>query len=179
MKQFSAATAKAMPWKNAGGATRELYKHGAGGRVQWRISLADITQNGAFSTFPNTSRVLTIAKGHGITLTGSGVKLRARPAIPLAFQGALALVSKLIDGPTQALNIMWDSAQIQVDVQVLQAGAFEIAQNDHTALYVLKGAARLNHQDLHTGEGGLLVNTLLKGVVPAGAQLWIAQINSV
>lgn len=177
MQIFSATTAKATPWKNGGGVTRELCLERVEGHIHWRMSLADIEQNGAFSTFPDMCRVLTIAQGQGVTLTGQHEQLRASPSTPLAFDGALDLTSELIDGSTQALNIMWNSALVQVDIQVLRAGAFDIGANAHTALYVLKGSARLGRYDLDAGEGCLVKDAPVNGMVSTGAELWVAQIN--
>jgi len=178
MERFSTTTTKTKPWKNGGGITREFCANVVEGRVQWRISLADITKGGAFSTFRAMSRVLTIVAGQGIILTGEGEKICADPSKPMAFNGALELDCELADGPTQALNIMWDSCVVRADVKVLKVGRFNIAAGGHTAIYVLKGTVQMNNINFVTGEGALLTNTQATGVIQARAKLWVAQISS-
>ena len=47
-----------MPWRNGLGSTIELVKHWSGDSFQWRLSMADVTQDGAFSDFSGYDRSL-------------------------------------------------------------------------------------------------------------------------
>lgn len=46
-----------MPWKNGGGSTEEIARDAGAGLdgFGWRLSIADITESGGFSTFAVTS----------------------------------------------------------------------------------------------------------------------------
>ena len=77
--RFDAAKAAPVPWKNGGGTTRELSVHQAGGRMAWRLSLADIGRDGPFSGFPGLMRIHTIVAGNGLRLSNDSTELQARP----------------------------------------------------------------------------------------------------
>lgn len=114
----------AQPWRNGGGVTRELLAWAApegllheeaarqGGESStspWdlRVSVADITQDGPFSSFPGISRCFTVLEGAGVVLNLSGQDQTLSPASePLAFDGAEAPGCRLVSGPTRDLNLM-------------------------------------------------------------------------
>src|SRR5258707_14720415 len=57
-----------MPWKNGGGHTHEIAAHpeGAGmAAFAWRVSIAEIAQDGPFSSFPGVDRTLVLLAGNG------------------------------------------------------------------------------------------------------------------
>lgn len=63
-----------MPWKNGLGTTTEIALFPDGSSVaennfKWRLSSAEITQDGPFSNYPGYQRFLTILSGKPITLT--------------------------------------------------------------------------------------------------------------
>ena len=75
-----------MPWRNGLGSTIELLKHPSGDSFKWRLSMADVTQDGAFSDFSGYDRCLILVNGTGITLTNNeGIQW------PLTQQGDAAL----------------------------------------------------------------------------------------
>jgi environmental stress-induced protein Ves len=80
-----------MPWKNGGGHTLEVATHPAGADVasfEWRVSVADITRDGPFSTFPGIDRTLVLLAGRGMRLAGGGDPLELRaPFEPVTFAG--------------------------------------------------------------------------------------------
>ena len=86
--RISALTARAVPWKNGGGVTRELAVHEQDGCMVWRLSLADIAQSGPFSAFPGLARIHCVVEGAGHTLSNESTRLEARPLEPLCFDGA-------------------------------------------------------------------------------------------
>ncbi|MBM7325185.1 HutD family protein, partial [Agrobacterium sp. S2] len=48
-----------MPWKNGGGVTTEIIVHPAKASMadfDWRISMANVAQDGPFSIFPGVDR---------------------------------------------------------------------------------------------------------------------------
>lgn len=112
------------PWANGGGMTR-LVAAGPG----WRLSLADVGGDGPFSTFPNTTRVLTVVEGAGLRLTVDGVEHLVRPLMPFAFDGAATTSCRLIDGPVRAFNLMVDRTEgaPALEVTVREESALEAA----------------------------------------------------
>jgi environmental stress-induced protein Ves len=108
-------------WANGGGTPRLV----AGGHG-WRLSLADVTGDGPFSTFPDTARVLTVVEGDGLRLTVDGVDHLVRPLMPFAFDGSATTSCRLIDGPVKAFNLMTSASE--------PAPAFEVTVREEEAL---------------------------------------------
>lgn len=93
------------PWKNGGGVTRTLAVDGQAAVPRWRVSIADIQQDGPYSRFPGYDRVSVVLSGQGVALHGEGAALDLLPGVPTAFAGDLALQSRLLDGPVRVLNL--------------------------------------------------------------------------
>ena len=69
----------ATPWKNGGGATRELACSPLGADMahfDWRVSVATIAQSGPFSCFAGVDRIITLLSGGRLQL------LRPLSALP-------------------------------------------------------------------------------------------------
>ena len=89
-------------WRNGGGRTRELLAWPAAGDWCLRISRADIESDGPFSAFPRVERWFAVLSGAGVVLTfADGERELAPGAAPLRFDGAVAPVCRLLDGPTR------------------------------------------------------------------------------
>ncbi|MGW0464838.1 HutD/Ves family protein [Streptomyces sp. NPDC003027] len=108
MHHFDVETLTAGPWRNNGGATREIASWPLGAEeFQWRASVADIDRDGPFSAFPGVDRTLTLLAGDGVRLTApGGFDRTARAQEPLGFSGDLELTAHLLNGPCRVLNIM-------------------------------------------------------------------------
>ncbi len=102
-----ACTTPPQPWRNGGGQTRELFTWPAQGDWALRISRADIAQDGPFSAFAGVQRWFAVLEGAGVVLSFPGEERTLRPGdAPCAFDGALAPGCRLLNGPTQDLNLM-------------------------------------------------------------------------
>jgi len=148
----------AMPWKNGGGITREIaLKEDAGGFL-WRLSLADVDQDGPFSAFPGRHRILTVISGAGIRLIDADTDtvLTALPHDPVHFDGRLAIQGALIDGPIRDLNVMIDPTRIQADVTVLRDSWTLPPADALTAIFCLAGTAECNGVTLTEGSTAFL-----------------------
>jgi uncharacterized protein len=100
------------PWKNGGGETRELliWPPESKGTDDWqlRISVADITKDGAFSSFEGVQRAFAVIEGAGVQLKiGDEWQDVTTDSAPVLFDGADAPDCKLIKGSTRDLNVMW------------------------------------------------------------------------
>ena len=112
------ALSQALPqaWKNGGGTTRELlaWPPSAQGTNDWqlRVSVADITKDGAFSHFAGVHRAFAVIEGAGVKLQNlDGWQSVTQESEPVNFEGADAPDCKLIDGATTDLNVMWKHGQ--------------------------------------------------------------------
>jgi uncharacterized protein len=95
------------PWRNGGGFTRELLAWPSAGDWQLRISVAEITRDGAFSAFPGVDRWLAVVEGQGVVLRiAERRETLDLDSNPLPFDGAAAPYAELQSGPTRDLNLM-------------------------------------------------------------------------
>jgi len=95
------------PWRNGGGQTRELVAEPAGADWTLRVSLADIEQDGPFSSFPGVQRHFAVLQGPGVELALQGQTLQLTPASEaLCFDGAAAPGCRLLGAATRDLNLM-------------------------------------------------------------------------
>jgi environmental stress-induced protein Ves len=109
---------KAMPWKNGGGITHEVLKEEHGGKLLWRLSIADVASDGPFSLFPGLSRILTVIEGEGLLLQAPDRTLRALPFFPVAFSGDLPIASNRIGGDVRDFNVIFDAGAVAADLSV-------------------------------------------------------------
>jgi hypothetical protein len=102
----------AQPWRNGGGSTRELLVWPTAQDWLFRISLAQVAQDGPFSSFPGIERWIALVEGAGMTLHfASGTERLSIGREPLRFDGALAPACSLERGATVDLNLMVDRSR--------------------------------------------------------------------
>jgi len=113
MRVLSASDYRRARWKNGGGWTTELAAHpavatGPGTAFDWRVSIAEIESNGAFSTFPGCDRQIALLEGIGMEL-----RFDAAPAVRLerrlqfaSFAGEWNTQGVLISGPVRDFNVI-------------------------------------------------------------------------
>jgi uncharacterized protein len=117
-----------VPWKNGGGVTREIVRVPAGSGLDdftWRVSLAEISADGPFSTFAGVDRVIVLLSGAGVHLTSSGGAVRHRldtPLEPFAFAGEREISASLIGGASSDFNVMTRRGSVRADVRIIRAG---------------------------------------------------------
>lgn len=136
-----------VPWRNGGGITREVAVQEDEDGFAWRISIADVAQGGAFSTFPGVDRTLVLCRGAGMVVDVAGRPHRLGPFDSVGFSGDADTSATLPNGPTVDLNVMTrrssTSAQVSVEevdgALTTQAGDCETA-----ACVVLDGSFALS-----------------------------------
>ena len=100
----------AMPWRNGLGQTLEVAKQNpaSGSEFAWRLSIADVSNDGAFSNFSGYERTLLLLEGAGITLAfEDGRKsVLTEPLQAASFCGAEQTVATLHAGPIKDFNVM-------------------------------------------------------------------------
>jgi len=96
-----------VPWRNGGGRTRELLAWPRTDDWLVRVSVAEIEADGPFSSFPDVERCFAVLNGAGVVLSlpQGEVRVTALDAA-VSFAGEAAPMCRLIDGPTQDLNLM-------------------------------------------------------------------------
>jgi len=103
---------QAQPWRNGGGSTRELLAWPTAQEWIFRISLAQVAQDGPFSSFPGIERWIALVEGAGMTLSfAAGAEHLSIGREPVRFDGALAPVCSLERGATLDLNLMVDRSR--------------------------------------------------------------------
>ena len=101
---------RVMPWKNGLGETLEVARYPAGQSLEsfdWRVSVAPVVADGAFSVFPGIERTIAVIEGNGMELSqAGGLQHRLEPGLPYTYDGGTAIEGRLIDGPVRDFNVM-------------------------------------------------------------------------
>lgn len=146
MRILRAADHRVMPWKNGRGATTELAISPAGAGLDafdWRVSMADVVEDGPFSLFAGIDRSLAIIAGDGLLLgieERPGARLTCASA-PLAFPADIPVHGRLIGGPVRDLNVMSRRGVVQHRLgRVETAGPYEVAAPELATLIVSRSA---------------------------------------
>jgi environmental stress-induced protein Ves len=162
MRIIRAADCKVMPWKNGGGTTTEIAVAPEGaslGDFDWRISMANVGQDGPFSSFPGIDRTLSVLTGNGIRLAfgdGETVSLD-RATAPFFFAADRAVDGVLVDGAIDDLNVMSRRGAWSHSVERLTGGSHEIAaERGLLVLVACQGTWRMNGMALAAGDSAIL-----------------------
>jgi environmental stress-induced protein Ves len=96
-------------WKNGLGWTREIVRVPASGDWDWRLSIAEIEHDAAFSAFPGVDRELVLLSGNGLRLRFADGRVAelSPPHATARFAGEDEVSGELVDGPTTDFNLMW------------------------------------------------------------------------
>lgn len=111
MRILRAADHKVMPWKNGAGSTTEIAVSPAGAGLDtfdWRVSMASVVEDGAFSAFPGIERTLAVLEGEGLVLEveGRAPQTVLKDGVPASFPGDAPTRARLLGGPVVDLNVM-------------------------------------------------------------------------
>ncbi|BBP98211.1 hypothetical protein BSFA1_33400 [Burkholderia sp. SFA1] len=132
------------PWKNGGGVTREIAAGPPGASLDafaWRLSLADVAEDAAFSAFAGVDRVLVLLDGAGMRLTQDDGRVHALDA-PLAmarFPGETPIHATLIDGPTRDFNVMVRRDRARASLEIRRASCSVEVVHDVTFVFCARG----------------------------------------
>jgi uncharacterized protein len=135
-----------MPWINGRGVTHEVAVAQVGDSWDWRLSIAEVAEDGPFSILAGVDRVLAVATGKGMILNIGGQAHKLARFETIAFDGESETLCELTDGPVFDLNLMVmrvskiGRPEIQVKElernEILNLGSME----NLLALVVLEGA---------------------------------------
>jgi hypothetical protein len=119
VRRLRPADYRRMAWKNGGGITTEIAREPADGDAfDWRISIAQIGQDGDFSMFPGVDRELMLLDGGGVELVigiDEPVALTQRYQ-KHAFPGEAPVSCRLLDGPTSDFNVMTRRGAVRAEL---------------------------------------------------------------
>jgi environmental stress-induced protein Ves len=129
---LAACEYRRMRWKNNLGWTREVHQgriDGAGGSPRegdrgdssdwdWRVSIAEIDHDCAFSAFPGHERILVLLSGNGMRLRFADGRVAELdpPHDRVAFRGEESLACELRDGPTRDFNLIWKRDRVRAEL---------------------------------------------------------------
>ncbi|MGJ7543640.1 HutD/Ves family protein [Variovorax sp. LT1R16] len=130
MRRFALDALPVAPWRNGGGETREI-DQGCLGRApaeaagpdgwDWRLSVASIAGDGAFSTFAGVDRTAVLVDG-AVTLRSDTQVLSWTTAGDLqTFAGETAFSARLAQRPARFFNVMTRRANAHAEVVVHRA----------------------------------------------------------
>ena len=104
------AELKAHPWRNGGGATREVARHprtsAQDNAWDWRVSIAEVSKAGPFSAFAGMDRVLTVIDGDLLLLSVDGAEHPLEKYRPFRFSGDADSAGALPTGDIRDLNVI-------------------------------------------------------------------------
>lgn len=108
IQKFTHKDFNEMPWKNGGGVTTELFRlNDSDNSFHFRLSMASVSSDGPFSSFPGIDRILLLLEGSGFHLEGPTLKTSLKKDTPpLYFKGEDPINCTLIDGPCIDFNVM-------------------------------------------------------------------------
>ncbi|MEO6102652.1 MAG: HutD family protein [Pseudoxanthomonas sp.] len=153
-------------WKNGTGWTREIARMPDREEWDWRLSIAEIEQDGPFSVFPGIDRELVLIRGNGLRLRfddGEVCELQP-PHERIRFAGERKAHGELLDGPTQDFNLMWRRDAIVAELlhrPLVGPMLFFTEPGTSWAIHLIGGQARFDRAsglaDLWAGDTALLI----------------------
>ncbi len=158
MRHLTAADYRVMPWANGKGTTTELWREDRDGAMLWRLSRANVVEDGQFSLFPGINRNLTVLSGPGFDLVAGDLHLPAHPLQPVAFAGNLAIRAVGVAGPSDDFNVMV-STSLPPPVVTVTAGPRRLVPplDGIACLYALD---LVSVADLHLQPGDLVMSRM-------------------
>ena len=174
-------------WRNQLGWTREICRSSDTDDWDWRLSIAEIERDAAFSTFPGIDRELVLLAGNGLRLRfddGATVELQP-PHDRHRFAGERAVTGELVDGITHDFNLMWRRDRVQAELwhRPLVGPMVIFAEPRSTwAVHLIAGQARFADDSglppLATGDTAILAagEDRLRHVLDGGGEALVIRI---
>jgi environmental stress-induced protein Ves len=159
-----------MRWKNGEGWTTELSIFppagaGAGAAFDWRVSIAEIERDGAFSTFDGCERHIALLDGVGMELRfddAPSVRLERRLQF-FRFAGETQTRGVLLSGPVRDFNVIVRRTAVSAEVwhrPLVGPMVFLAAPDTTWFVHLAAGSAKIKSQQgtptLEAGDSLLL-----------------------
>jgi environmental stress-induced protein Ves len=136
-------------WKNGKGVTREILRSPPEGDLNWRLSMADIVEDGPFSNFSGFERTLILLSGEPIELKhNDGPTHKLSLLTPYTFSGDWNTYAS-IKAPGLDFNVMIRRGftQSQVTVQTLLKGELKKV---NAIFFVISGELKIKNDILQS-----------------------------
>ena len=125
-----------MPWANGRGTSYEIASDRSGANEwTWRLAMAPVNEDGAFSRIECVNRFLAVVDGAGMLLSVDRKKLQCLPMQVVRFRGDAITDATLTDGPITDINLMIRRKEadgemaIVSEVGLLQGATIVVAVN--------------------------------------------------
>ena len=188
-------------WRNQMGWTREIARgrltgdgflvdaEDAPGAWDWRLSIAEIERDAAFSAFPGIDRELVLLRGNGVRLRfedGRTVDLMP-PHDRCRFAGEDVVTGELVDGTTHDFNLMWRRGRVRTELlhrPLVGPMLFFTEPGVHWVVHLIAGQAAFDAAnglgDLCTGDTAVLVggNARARHALHGGGELLAIRIQA-
>lgn len=165
-------------WKNGGGITHQLARSDDNAGMRWRVSIAEVASDCAFSRFEQTDRIIMQLQGNGFCLYGAEDQpvVLDKALVPFAFTGETAINCTLIDGPVRDFNLMTRRADVKACLQVLSvAEPLSLTLASESLLYLASGELQVSFKEqsyqLDAGQSLLCTDEVGELQMKAGAEL--------
>jgi len=120
----------------------------------WRLSIAEVDEDGPFSLFEGMARILTVIEGKGMVLESEDGILDAAYCKPTVFSGEAKINSYLNNGPIRDFNVIYDPVQICAEVKLVTK-AFNTRPKQNLdciyALYCIAGSLTVDTAEIDKG----------------------------
>lgn len=184
-----------MRWKNGGGWTTELLVFPDSGAdanspFDWRVSIAEIESDGAFSAFPGCDRHIALLDGVGMELRfedAESARLDQRLQF-VPFAGEAPVFGKLLSGPVRDFNVITrrEKCRAQILHRPLVGPMLFVAEAVTWFVYLATGAAtcRIGDAECELAAGASLVLDMQSGepgnfALRGGGELVLARFDAV
>lgn len=130
-------------WQNGGGITHQLCRQDDEHGMLWRLSVAEVVNDGPFSRFEHIDRVIMLLDGTGFSLYGTGAEPQVLDTAltPFSFAGETAIYCRLSGGAVRDFNLMTRRGELTASLQVLPVynKPQRLALGQQTILFVARG----------------------------------------
>ncbi|WP_334178344.1 HutD family protein [Pseudoxanthomonas sp.] len=177
-------------WKNGLGWTREIVRVPDNETWDWRLSIAEIERDAAFSSFAGIDRELVLLGGNGLRLKfGDGRVVELMPPHDrLRFAGEEVVTGELVDGMTHDFNLMWRRDRVRTELlhrPLVGPMLFFTEPGVHWVVHLIAGqavfdaASGLGH--LWSGDTALLMpgDARTRHALQGGGELLVIRIEDV
>lgn len=175
-------------WKNGTGWTREIVRVPDHADWDWRLSIAEIEQDGPFSVFEGIERELVLIHGNGLRLRLDGDEVHELhpPHGRLRFAGERIAHGELQDGITHDFNLMWRRDAVAAELlhrPLVGPMVFFTEPGCTWAIHLLAGQARFDEASglppMWAGDTALLVDDGSRNrcVLDGGGEVLVIKIS--
>lgn len=141
-----------VPWKNRTGTTRELCIEPPGSDLDtftWRVSVAEVAADSAFSTFDGIDRTIVLLNGTGLHLQLPGGLLHPLTSAyqPFTFAGELQVQATVQGGATRDFNLMVRRCAATASIAVYSCPQQLLLAANASLLFIARGEVLLTNAE--------------------------------